>query len=61
MTSGWLQDGFRMTSQMKRAFSKHSESTQKALRRHSESTQREREQSDFVISSEPKIQGDPKD
>ena len=35
--------------------SEHSESNQKALREHLESTQREREQSDFVIPSEPKI------
>ena len=38
-----------------RALSKHSESTKKALREYLKSTQREREQSDFVIPSEPKI------
>ena len=38
-----------------RALSKRSESTEKALREYLESTQREREQSDFVIPSEPKI------
>ncbi len=38
-----------------RALSKHSESTQKALREYLKSNQREREQSDFVIPSEPKI------
>ena len=38
-----------------RALSKHSESTQKTLREFLKSTQREREQSDFVIPSEPKI------
>ena len=41
MTSVLLQDDFRMT--------------QRALSKHSESNQREREQSDFVIPSEPKI------
>ena len=63
MTSGWLQDDFRMTSGWlqvyfrlnQRALSKHSESTKKALREYLKSTQREREQSDFVIPSEPKI------
>ena len=42
-----------------RALSKHSESTKKALRKYLkgslESNQREREQSDLVIPSEPKI------
>ena len=38
-----------------RALSKHSESTQKALRQYLKSNQREREQSDFVIPSEPKM------
>ena len=58
MTSRCLQDD--------RAFREHSESTQNVLREHSEGTQRilkehlernqrEREQSDFVIPSEPKI------
>ena len=49
MASGW----FKMTQ---RSLSQHSESTQRAHRRHSENTSREiREQSDFVIPSEPKI------
>ena len=50
-----LHDDFRMTQ---RALSMHSEgiqSTQRALREYLKSTQREREQSDFVIPSEPKI------
>ena len=41
-----------------RALSKHSESTQstqRILKEQSESNQRERDQSDFVIPSEPKI------
>ena len=41
-----------------RALSKHSESTQstqRALREYLKSTQRERDQSDFIIPSEPKI------
>ena len=44
MTSGWLQDASEL-----------SDSTQKALREHLKSTQIAREQSDFVIPSEPKI------
>ena len=49
-----LQDAFRITS----AFIEHSkklDSTQKALREHLKSTQKAKEQSDFVIPSEPKI------
>ena len=52
--------GFRMTSG---AWSKHlgstqsTQSTQRILNEHSESNQKEREQSDFVIPSEPKILG----
>ena len=49
MPSGCLQDDFRMNQ---RALSKNSESTQKALLK---SNPRERDQSDFVILSEPKI------
>ena len=45
-----------MTSEsIKQAFREHSEGTQRALKVHSESNQREREQSNFVIPSEPKI------
>ena len=40
---------------IQRALSKYSESTQKALRDYLKSSQREREQSEFVIPSEPKI------
>ena len=38
-----------------RALSKHSEGTQIILKEHSESNQREKELSDVVIPSEPKI------
>ena len=44
MTSGRLQDDCRLTSGL-----------QKALREHSKSPQTAREQSDFIIPSEPKI------
>ena len=37
------------------ALKEHSEGIQKALREQSESNQREREQSDFIIPSEPEI------
>ena len=47
MTSGWLQDDFRMTSGWIRAIREHLQ--------HLKSTQRAREQSDFIIPSEPKI------
>ena len=43
---------------IKQAFSEnseHSKGTQRILEEHSESTQRERDQSDFIIPSEPKI------
>ena len=40
---------------IQRAFREHSESIQRVFREHSESTHRAREQSDFVMPSEPKI------
>ena len=65
MTSGWIQDGFRMTKSTQRVLRKHLDSNQRALREHQralralrehlKSTQRAREQSDFFIPSEPKI------
>ena len=63
MSSGWLQDGFRMASgwlqddfrTTQRALSDFSESTQRIFKEHLESIQREREQLELVILSEPKI------
>ena len=52
MTSGWLQDDFRMTQ---RALSKQALGDQRILKEHSESTQRERDQSNFITPSDPKI------
>ena len=52
MTLGQLQDD---SESIKQAFREHSEGTQSILKEQSESNQREREQSDFVIPSEPKI------
>ena len=47
MTSGMLQDASKSIRLIFREYSEHSESTQ--------SNQRGREQSDFIIQSEPKI------
>ena len=67
MTSGRLQDDFRMTSgrlqgRLQEDFGKtqgalieQPKSTLKALRENSKCNQRERDQLDFVISLEPKI------
>ena len=52
MSSGCLQDE---SKSIRQAFREHSEVTQRILKEHSESNQRGRDQSDFVIPSEPKI------
>ena len=51
-TSGCLQDE---SESIRRAFREHSVGTQRILIEQSESNQRGRDQSDFVIPSEPKI------
>ena len=49
------QENREHSDRTNKAHREHSESTQKAHREHSKSTHRAREQSDFIIPSEPKL------